>query len=409
MTMLALAVATGATTDDDRKARAEANFQKLKDYHDLGVRMGIPGVLAEVYQEQQWLILGYESFADACESIFGGFRLAFASVEERRQLVADLTDQGMSTRAIGSVVGVSKTTVADDQATAQDRTPGTTREVTGLDGRKQRITKKTPAKKTEPAKKTPVKRTKKTTAPDPAAEYDAALTAVEEAIRAAGAALHDHRTAHPGYTPTPVQRERLRLLADAATGLGQEMRADQAPAPAGTPRDAQEQPSEPVPATDPAPAPAPATTAPTTRYLTPADAEGKTDVGVPATWVMLDITGETVHDTAPTKKAMLDARLRYAGNDLESIIWDEGETPPAPAVWAKNFAVLRVRLLYPDQAAADLFAEVAGNASKSEDDDELLAAFPDLHVVVLSGDIPDRLPPRAVQDALIEAALRGEF
>jgi hypothetical protein len=44
------------------------------------------------------------------------------SIPDRREAVAELTEEGMSTREIGDVLGVGKSTVADDRA-VQDRTP----------------------------------------------------------------------------------------------------------------------------------------------------------------------------------------------------------------------------------------------------------------------------------------------
>ncbi len=44
------------------------------------------------------------------------------SIPERREAVAELTDNGMSTRDIGEVLGVGKSTVAEDVA-VQNRTP----------------------------------------------------------------------------------------------------------------------------------------------------------------------------------------------------------------------------------------------------------------------------------------------
>jgi len=107
------------------------NFQTLAQYRDTGLRLRIPQVLAEIHQHRQWEDLGYASFEEACDDYLGGWRLAFPPTE-RREVVADLTGQGMSTRAIASTLGVSKSTVADDQkAGVQSRTP----EVRGNDGK----------------------------------------------------------------------------------------------------------------------------------------------------------------------------------------------------------------------------------------------------------------------------------
>jgi transposase-like protein len=109
------------------------NFQALTEYRDAGLRLRIPQVLAEIHQHRQWEDLGYATFEEACDGYLGGWRLAFPPAE-RREVVADLTGQGMSTRAIASTLGVSKDTVQRDQTKAgvSGETPA---EVRGNDGK----------------------------------------------------------------------------------------------------------------------------------------------------------------------------------------------------------------------------------------------------------------------------------
>ena len=64
------------------------------------------------------------------EAELGGFRLGWVP-EERREVVAELRDAGMSTRAIGTALGVPKSTVADDLAGGPGGPPDPT-PVTGL-------------------------------------------------------------------------------------------------------------------------------------------------------------------------------------------------------------------------------------------------------------------------------------
>ncbi len=75
--------------------------------------------------------LGYRSWTAYVSERFGGV-LGRLDRSERRPLVLLLSEQGMSTRAIGSVVGASEGTVRNDLAGAQDYAPGP---VTGIDGK----------------------------------------------------------------------------------------------------------------------------------------------------------------------------------------------------------------------------------------------------------------------------------
>jgi transposase len=87
-------------------------------------------VAIEMYAEQGYRHLGFDQWGDYCHD--RGFVLGLQLPrEERREIVADLTEQGMSTRAIGSALGVSDYTVRNDQG-ARNIAPGP---VTGLDGK----------------------------------------------------------------------------------------------------------------------------------------------------------------------------------------------------------------------------------------------------------------------------------
>ncbi len=75
--------------------------------------------------------LGYRSWTEYVAHRFGG-ALARLGKGERLPLVELLADQGMSTRAIASVVGVSKSTVADDLSSSGHLTA---EPVAGRDGK----------------------------------------------------------------------------------------------------------------------------------------------------------------------------------------------------------------------------------------------------------------------------------
>ena len=113
--------------------RAETLFAHLRDYRDEGERRGIPAIIKELHAGQGWKALNYDTWQEACEAELGGFRLGWVP-EERREVVAELRDAGMSTRAIGTALGVGMTTVKRDLAGGPGGPPDPT-PVTGLDGK----------------------------------------------------------------------------------------------------------------------------------------------------------------------------------------------------------------------------------------------------------------------------------
>lgn len=68
------------------------------------------------------LALGYRSPGDYLSDRFGG-RLARLGVDLRREVVRELTEAGLSTRAIAPVVGANFSTVSRDRARVADATP----------------------------------------------------------------------------------------------------------------------------------------------------------------------------------------------------------------------------------------------------------------------------------------------
>jgi hypothetical protein len=87
-----------------------------------------PLILA-AWEARDWEVLGYSSWQEYVVGEYGGqLRLGRT---ERQEAVKELHDVGMSTRAIGSVLGVHHGTVARDVANATtEPTP-----ITGLDGK----------------------------------------------------------------------------------------------------------------------------------------------------------------------------------------------------------------------------------------------------------------------------------
>lgn len=105
--------------------------------------------IIEAYRQRDWITLGYESWDAMCVAEFAGARIALP-VDDRRELVADLRGEGMSTRAIGSAIGVNHATVVRDVAATGADAPVDT--VTSLDGR-QRPAKVTTTTRTTEATK----------------------------------------------------------------------------------------------------------------------------------------------------------------------------------------------------------------------------------------------------------------
>lgn len=74
---------------------------------------GVMPLIREAIERQAYSALGYRSVGEYVADRFGG-SLAKLGMEIRREVVRELTEAGMSTRAIAPVVGVSKSQVAAD-------------------------------------------------------------------------------------------------------------------------------------------------------------------------------------------------------------------------------------------------------------------------------------------------------
>lgn len=100
------------------------------DVADLGERLGI------AYTGRAWVALGYGSWDAMCDAEFPGARLRLPR-EQRAEQVQSLAAMGLSTRAIGSALGVHHDTVASDlkKATVGNPTVARPSTVQSLDGR----------------------------------------------------------------------------------------------------------------------------------------------------------------------------------------------------------------------------------------------------------------------------------
>ena len=99
--------------------------------------------------------MGFASWTDYLSSTLGASPMRLDR-EQRRELVAYLAGEGMSTRAIAPIVGVGDSTVQRDLATAPSGAVARPSTVTSLDGRQRpsvQPARPQPAAKPEPARK----------------------------------------------------------------------------------------------------------------------------------------------------------------------------------------------------------------------------------------------------------------
>lgn len=114
--------------------RAGMLFAELRAWKADSEKRGIPEIIAEIHRDRLWLALNYPTWEAACDAVLGGLRVQLPR-DDRREIAAVLHhDQGLSTRAIGTALGVSKDTVHRDLAGVANETPEPT-SVTGLDGK----------------------------------------------------------------------------------------------------------------------------------------------------------------------------------------------------------------------------------------------------------------------------------
>lgn len=120
------------------------------DKEDFGNLVGL------AYRHRAWIPLGYESWEKLAETEFSEARF-FDSLEARRDRVQALVAEGLSTRAVGVVLGIGKDTAHRDAlATVADATvanPGpqapspraVPTKVPGLDGKQRQRKRATPS------------------------------------------------------------------------------------------------------------------------------------------------------------------------------------------------------------------------------------------------------------------------
>lgn len=108
-------------TEDEARAHTDKIVRLLDDRADM---------IVEAWDRRAWAALGYESWADYCESEFDTGPFALRGVS-RDNTILKLRAAGMSTRAVAAAVGVGKSTV-DRISGVPDGTPAA---ITGTDGK----------------------------------------------------------------------------------------------------------------------------------------------------------------------------------------------------------------------------------------------------------------------------------
>lgn len=81
----------------------------------------VHGMLIDAYRGRAWIVLGYASWEAYCDGELQGARPKLPQTE-RREVVGEMRQAGMSQRAIGTALGVAPGTVNRDLSSVQNRT-----------------------------------------------------------------------------------------------------------------------------------------------------------------------------------------------------------------------------------------------------------------------------------------------
>ncbi|MDG4756301.1 hypothetical protein [Micromonospora sp. WMMD710] len=135
---------TERSTEEVARARAERIRQGLRDYLETVAEFAL------AWERQDWQVLGYADWQAYLDGEFGELRLRVPKVH-RDEAVETLRRVGMSTRAIGSTLGISKDTAARAITTVATETDDLPDTVRSLDGR-ERPANRPPTAPARPAK-----------------------------------------------------------------------------------------------------------------------------------------------------------------------------------------------------------------------------------------------------------------
>jgi protein gp37 len=117
-------VAGDLTAEEAREfvERVRASVEDIKEW------------IVRAVKGRAWLALGYGSWDEMCEAEFDGAVIRLPR-EDRREAVASLREAGLSTRAIGSALGVDQKTVVNDVRATEENSSVHPANVLSLDGR----------------------------------------------------------------------------------------------------------------------------------------------------------------------------------------------------------------------------------------------------------------------------------
>ncbi|MGC5664949.1 hypothetical protein ACN261_31950 [Micromonospora sp. WMMD723] len=135
---------TDRSTEEAARARAERIRQGLRDYLETVAEFAL------AFERGDWQVLGYPSWQDYLDGEYGADRLRVPEVH-RTQAVATLRHVGMSTRAIGAALNISKATAAREVASVSAEADDLPSTVRSLDGRQRPATRPTPTSTPAPA------------------------------------------------------------------------------------------------------------------------------------------------------------------------------------------------------------------------------------------------------------------
>lgn len=114
-------------TPFEARALTDEIRQTLTLGHDLLIR---------AFTGRAWTALGYETWDAYCAGEFSDARMVRLDREQRREIVAEMREAGMSSRAIASGLGVPKSTVISDAAsTDQNGSVAEPTPITGVNGK----------------------------------------------------------------------------------------------------------------------------------------------------------------------------------------------------------------------------------------------------------------------------------
>lgn len=128
-----------ALSATEARALTDRIRQTLSVGHDL---------IIKAFAGRAWIVLGYASWDAYCAGEFSDARMIRMDREQRREIVAEMRQAGMPTRAIGQSLGVSHRTVVTDTADLESSAPPV---VQGLDGKRY---ENLPTRRARPAPET---------------------------------------------------------------------------------------------------------------------------------------------------------------------------------------------------------------------------------------------------------------